>query len=260
MMAELSAFQVTTGTVTAIALDHGGQRIELEAVAGQVGGTLTLNQLLPDEDRTVGLSGLALAPGEHVTLNAVLTGTAGITSTFAFSVTSTISQTYGLSLQRSGGPGYAVFGSGGLELVGDSSVHVTIPDWVALDTIDLMVDHGQDGSVDEVQTAVNQAQVSAIEVSLDASTLRPGMSTKILIEVRDQYGVFIADGTPVTMTTDLGSVQATQSTTSGGLFEATLLAGSVPGTGTMTVQAGAVEVSVTFTVEDYRLYLPALMR
>jgi hypothetical protein len=244
----------------AVPLEHGGHQIDIAAVAGQSSGTLTLNQLMPDEDRTVSLSGLTLNPGEHVTLSAELTGTLGISSTFAFSVTSAVSHTYGLSLQRSGGTGYSVFASASLELAGDSSAHVTIPDWSTLNTIDVMVDQGQDGSVDEIKTAPNQALVSAIGIELEVAELRSGQSSAIVVEVRDQFGAFIADGTPVTITTDLGSVPTTQATTSGGLLQSTLQAGSAPGTGTITVQAGGIEASVTFTVVDYRLYLPAVVR
>lgn len=87
-----------------------------------------------------------------------------------------------------------------------------------------------------------------------------GSSALAAATVRDAYGNAVADGTPVTFATDLGSITPTIAATQNGRAQAVLLSGTEAGTATVAAQSGTASggAAVRFTpLAPYTLTLTA---
>jgi len=92
-------------------------------------------------------------------------------------------------------------------------------------------------SVTYVPGSVASITLSANPISIIAD----GTSTSIISAyVYDGYGNYVADGTTVTFSTNLGTLSSTTATTSIGLATATLTSGTTQGTATINASAGGV--------------------
>jgi adhesin/invasin len=79
-------------------------------------------------------------------------------------------------------------------------------------------------------------------------------TTTLTVTVEDSYGNPVADGTAVTLTTDLGSLGATPyaTTTTDGVATGTLTAGTTSGTATVQALARGITDTVTITLRRAR--------
>ncbi|GIW70976.1 MAG: hypothetical protein KatS3mg102_0518 [Planctomycetota bacterium] len=107
-------------------------------------------------------------------------------------------------------------------------------------------------------TASGQASVTVtpdvpasitIETGGVVQLVADGLSTaSITGEVRDAFGNAVADGTPVTLATNLGSVSSPSSTTTGSYGPETYTAATSTGTATITATAGSASTATAITL------------
>jgi len=262
-MVQLSGLEVVTGTIAALDIAPDGSRISVSEVTGDTHGSLSINHILPGEDRTVTIGNLAVGPGEEVALEFNITGPISetVTDTVKLSTNSSFSRIYNLSLHRAGGDGYSSFGHASLVLDSSSDSFVEISRWSNLDVVTVAVDLDQDGFVDESRPVSNEAMVNAVSLEASRTSVHTGgEQVEIFVAIRDQFGAYVADGIPVSLSTNLGTLSTYEASTFGGLVHLTLTTGSDAGTATVTAEAGGIESSLDITVNPYTIYLPLILK
>jgi adhesin/invasin len=86
---------------------------------------------------------------------------------------------------------------------------------------------------------------STLTLTAGATTLSLGGSTDLIVQVFEQPGTAPQDGTLVSFTTTLGSVQPSDARTSGGRVNVKFFAGSVSGVATITATSGPASGGTT---------------
>jgi len=260
-MVQLSSLEVVTGTTLGLNIPMNGGSISISGVTTDTQGSLSISQLLPDEDRTVGVNNLNLSSGEEITLQFTISGTIGYTDTIKLSTNSPISRTYDLSLQQGGSDGYSVFGHANLVLDPDSESTIELNNWSDIDDVAVLVDLDKNGIIDETRIADNTSSVDSISLEAHPITIHTGgEQVSIAVSVKDQFGAYVADGTPVSFSTNLGTLSIDEGSTSGGLIHLTLTSGSEAGIATIIARIGSIETSLNVTILPYQIYLPLLVR
>ncbi len=256
-LVEISNLEVVTGTVSSLNVSADGGMLTFGSASGDTQLSLSVDQILAGEDRNVTVGNLAVSPGEVVALQLVVSDTLRYTDTVLISTNSPISRTYDLSMQRSGGSGYSVFGHQGITLDPNSNSLVMLNDWSTLSQVDVLVDLNKDGIIDEVRPAENETQAASIFLEAYPTTVHTGRNlAAITVEVRDQYGAFTPDGTVVKFFSTLGTLSIDEGMTSGGLIHLTLTSGSQAGTATISAIAGSTTGFVDIAISNYVNYLP----
>ncbi|RME48906.1 MAG: hypothetical protein D6791_02140, partial [Chloroflexi bacterium] len=94
---------------------------------------------------------------------------------------------------------------------------------------------------------------ATILVDPAASTLAPGDSTTVLVQVRDARGQAVADGTEVSFSVspaEAGSITPEVTSTASGFASATFVAGEVPGFATINVMAGDADNKTVIEIAE----------
>jgi hypothetical protein len=124
----------------------------------------------------------------------------------------------------------------------------------------LEIDLNQDGSTDSIITATNQTTPSNITFDpFKTSIYTGGNQVKITLGVRDQFGTYAPNGTPVALSTTLGSLSITDGHTSGGLLEFVITSGNQAGIATITATSGELQESIDIVFINHKVYLPAII-
>lgn len=260
-MVQLSNLEVTTGTVIDLSIPSDGSSITVSGVTAETQGSLSINQMLSDQDRAVSFDGLNLSPGEELTFHYLISDESGELETIKLSTNSSESRTYNLSLQRAGGEGYSVFGHGGLFLDANSDSFVEVNNWSDIDEVTISVDHNKDGVVDETRVADNQTTADTISFEAARSIIYTGgESVNIIVSVKDQFGAYVADGALVQLSTNLGTLSINEGITTGGLIDFVLTSGSDAGTATIRAKINGIESSLEIAIINHEVYLPSIER
>jgi hypothetical protein len=243
------------------ALDIGEdkQRIGVAVQAGDLTGDLTANRLLDGEDRTVSLVGAQIGAGESLEVDLSVAGEAGIEDVVAISGIVQEAKQFGLSLHRAGGEGYSVFGSAQVSVDQSFDAWVRLPDWSSIELVDLEIDWGQDGGVDEIVTMANEAVPSEVRIEAEVTRVRQlGTPVALAISVSDQFGAYVENGTAVTLSTDSGILEPLTAETSGGFVYAVFIPDEY-GIATITANAGAAESTVVIEAEPFQQQIPMIV-
>lgn len=238
---------VTPGSRTEIDVALDGSTVTLIGANAPTTATITINQLLNGEDRTVTANNIPVQTGQTVQMTYTV-GTAPDNSFAAaaagdeFRLTSTggPSTAYNLSLQRRGDAGYTAFGAPAIALDANSTQSTAIYDWTNLGGVALAVDEGRDGTVDNFINAPNAAAPASIEVSAAPASVIVGGETEVTVAVYDQFGAPAPDGTPVELSTTLGVLDPATGITVGGLVKVKLQSGTQAGPAVVTAATGSV--------------------
>jgi hypothetical protein len=262
---QLTHLDVITGTAIAVQVGPNNNGLKISGIVSDTQGTLAVNQALDGQDQTVQISNLALGAGDEIDLAFGLANTHYITPTSLITLTtnSLVPRTYDMALQRSGGDGYEVFGHSGMVLDANSNAMLSIQDWSSLDNISLNIDLNKDGYIDQVITATNQTQPHSILLDPSRTIVHTGgEKVNIIIEVRDQYGNFVADGTNLNLHTSLGTLSTDKGTTEGGVASFNLISGNQEGEATVTVSEPSTGIQSTIKIlfEGYENFLPMLTK
>jgi hypothetical protein len=260
-LVQLSNWEVITGTTVALDVSANGSAFAISGIAGDTRGSLTIGRILSAEDRTVTINDLSIEAGQTVNLQFEASDTAGFTDTIRISTNSVTTATYGLSLHRAGGTGYSAFGHADVVLDANSVALINISDWSNLATVTVLVDLNRDGVIDEERPLANEASINAIslEASRDTAYIG-GEQVSIIVEVRDQFGAYIADGQVISFNTNLGTLSSETGVTKGGLVYLTLTTGSEEGVALVTARSEDVEGSVAITIVSHKVYLPLIRK
>jgi len=260
-LVQLSNWEVITGTTVALDVSANGSAFAINGIAGNTRGSLTIGQILSAEDRTVTIHDLSIEAGQTVNLQFEASDKAGSTDTIRISTNSVTTATYGLSLHRAGGTGYSAFGHANVVLDANSVALINISDWSNLATVTVLVDLNRDGVTDKARPLANEASINAIslEASRDTAYIG-GEQVSIIVEVRDQFGAYIADGQVISFSTNLGTLSSETGVTKGGLVYLTLTTGSEEGVALVTARSEDVEGSVAITIVSHKVYLPLIRK
>ncbi|HEX3556838.1 MAG TPA: invasin domain 3-containing protein [Thermoanaerobaculia bacterium] len=109
------------------------------------------------------------------------------------------------------------------------------------------------GSSDAATTTatISFAPKPTLLISSSPNNIAVNDTSNITVIARNSDGSPVADGTVVTLTTNLGLITPSRPTTQGGVATATLQAGSQPGTATITGIVGTSDaVTTTVTIRD----------
>ena len=115
---------------------------------------------------------------------------------------------------------------------------------------------------ESVTVTIRPGPPFTVTLAADPPSIEVGGATAVITAtVCDRFGNTVADGTVVTYTTDLGTIQGGQvytTTTSSGRAWAVLTSGQPGGTATVQVNVGGLvrEIAVPFTGYGYHVYLP----
>lgn len=260
-LVQLSNWEVITGTTIALGVSGDGRAFAISGIAGDTKGSLTIGQILSAEDRTVTINDLNIEPGQTVNLQFEASDAVGFTDTIRISTNSVTTATYGLSLHRAGGIGYSAFGHADVVLDANSVALINISDWANLATVTVLVDLNRDGVIDDTRPLANEASINAISLEASRDTAYTGgEQVSIIVEVRDQFGAYIADGQVISFSTNLGTLSSETGVTKGGLVYLTLTTGSEEGVALVTAQSEGVEGSVAITIVSHKVYLPLVLK
>jgi len=260
-LVQLSNWEVITGTTVALDVSANGSAFAINGIAGNTRGSLTIGQILSAEDRTVTIHDLSIEAGQTVNLQFEASDKAGSTDTIRISTNSVTTATYGLSLHRAGGTGYSAFGHADVVLDANSVALINISDWSNLATVTVLVDLNRDGVTDKARPLANEASINAIslEASRDTAYIG-GEQVSIIVEVRDQFGAYIADGQVISFSTNLGTLSSETGVTKGGLVYLTLTTGFEEGVALVTARSEGVEGSAAITIVSHKVYLPLIRK
>jgi hypothetical protein len=259
-MLDLSLTEVTAGTTASLIIDGDDRYLSIASQAGKLTADLTVNHLLAQEDRTVSIVDALLEAGETLGVDLAISEDPGVEDTIGISGNLLNDKSMGLSIHRAGGEGYSAFGSAALNLGGAFHVVVGLPDWSSLGVVNLEVDWEQDGDIDEIVELTNQAVPSTIRIEADQTKVMGlGSTVELDIAVEDQFGTFVANGTTIHLQSDSGEINPAAAATSGGFVHAVFTPDEY-GVATITVSAGGVAASIDIEVDQYRIYLPTILR
>lgn len=260
-LVQLSNWEVITGTTVALSVSANGSAFAISGIAGDTRGSLTIGKILSAEDRTVTINDLNIGTSQTVNLEFETSDTAGFTDTIRISTNSVTTATYGLSLHRAGGTGYSSFGHTDVVLDANSAALINVSDWGNLATVTVLVDLNKDGAIDEARSLDNEASINAISLEASRDTAYTGgEQVSIIVEVRDQFGAYIADGQVISFSTNLGMLSSETGVTEGGLVYLTFTTGSEEGVARITAQSEGVEGNVFITIVSHKVYLPLVLR
>lgn len=259
-LVELSNLDVMTGTMLTLSIPDQGSSITLSEIFSSTKGSLSISKMISDEERTFSIHDLAFHPGDQVNFQMAISDTLGYSDTIRLSTNSPISSTYNLSLQRAGGDGYSVFGHSSLVLDPLSALDFEIADWSQMGEINIFVDLQHDGYIDDIRSASNETAPKAISFEpTKKSMYTGGNQIKIYVLVKDQNGAYVANGTPLSLDTSLGSLSEEEAFTSGGLVEVILSSGDLPGTATITATSGDIQASINIEFLAHQIFLPSIL-
>lgn len=260
-LVQLSNWEVITGTTVALSMSSDGSAFTVSSMAGNTRGDLTIGRILSAEDRIVTIKGLRIGDGQAVNLQFDANETAGLADTIRISTNGATTATYGLSLRRAGGPGYSAFGHKDVVLDANSVALINISDWSNLARVNVLVDSNRDGVIDRVRSLENEASINTISLEASRDTVYTGgEQVDIIVEVRDQFGAYVADGQVISFSTTLGTLSSETGVTKGGLVHLKLTTGSEEGVALVTARSEGVEGSVAITIVSHKVHLPMVLK
>lgn len=260
-LVQLSNWEVITGTAVALSMSSDGNAFTVSSMAGNTRGDLTIGRILSAEDRIVDIKGLSIGAGQAVNLQFDANETAGLADTIRISTNGATAATYGLSLRRAGGPGYSAFGHEDVVLDANSVALINISDWSNLARVNVLVDSNRDGVIDRVRSLENESSINTISLEASRDTVYTGgEQVDIIVEVRDQFGAYVADGQVISFSATLGTLSSETGVTKGGLVHLKLTTGSEEGAALVTARSEGVEGSVAVTIVSHKVHLPMVLK
>ncbi|HIK56649.1 MAG TPA: hypothetical protein IGS37_15990 [Synechococcales cyanobacterium M55_K2018_004] len=260
-LVQLSNWEVITGTTVALSMSSDGSAFTVSSTVGNTRGDLTIGRILSAEDRIVTIKGLRIGVGQAVNLQFDANETAGLADTIRISTNGATAATYGLSLRRAGGPGYSAFGHKNVVLDANSVALINISDWSNLARVNVLVDSNRDGVIDRVRSLENEASINTISLEASRDTVYTGgEQVDIIVEVRDQFGAYVADGQVISFITTLGTLSSETGVTKGGLVHLKLTTGSEEGVALVTARSEGVEGSVAITIVSHKVHIPMVLK
>lgn len=212
----------------------------LRSIAEEWPGSLTIDRLLAAEDRQAVVKDIFLQPGESIMF--ALQDAAGGSGAdrVQFTTDAAAAEQMKLALARAGGDGYRNLGAGSLDIPAGAATTVSVPNWSELSGLVAEVDTDQDGYIDRQVPLVNQSQPALLVFDPMNTNLVAGAVYTLTVGVRDQFGTYVQDGTPVDFVTDMGVLSSAQVQTSGGLASVQYMSES---TGTANLQASVGSIA-----------------
>jgi hypothetical protein len=259
-MVQLYRTEIHEGTIIELDINSTGEQIKIRCIENEFLSSFLINKLLEDEDRTVRIGNLSLEPGDEIILVFDPSDTFEENDTILLTNNSDKDKIFNLSIHRSGAEGYNVFGNSNISLDGVSIAHIDLDNWSDLNEVNLFIDLNQDGTIDDHLILVNESVVGSITFEVSHTEILVGEKVDISIQVRDQFDTYIRNGQLVNISTNLGTLSASQAETSGGLVYSQLVSGNQYGIATITAQVGDVISSIEINIQPYILYLPSLNR
>lgn len=240
--------------------DDGG-RVSLAGSSAATAGTLTVSRILDDQDHTATIRGISMNPGDEVALSLAVNAGAVVSDTITVEANASTSLPLDISIHKGGAGGYEVFGHEGIPIPSDSLTRITVEDWSNVDQASVEVDEGNDGSVDDSFLVDNETSVGSLKFEPATSdVLAGGEPVELVVQVRDQFGAYVVDGTEIELSTTLGQLSPAMGTTVGGLVNFSFIPGAKAGEARITATVNGIEETLIISIHSRDLYLPAIFQ